>query len=124
MLGVAQHPDADRLRVCEVELGAEAPATIVCGAPNVAEGQFVAVATPGTRMPDGTKIKKGKLRGVRSEGMICSERELGLGEGHEGILVLSAEDFPGDEPLVAGEELRARLHASSQLPPLKLLNLA
>lgn len=115
VLSVQQHPDADRLRVCEVDLGAESAATIVCGAPNVAEGQFVAVATPGTRMPDGTKIKKGKLRGVRSEGMICSERELGLGEGHEGILVVSAEDFPGKSPLVAGEELRSRLPAVTVL---------
>lgn len=110
-----QHPDADRLRVCEVDIGGAEPATIVCGAPNVADGQFVAVATPGTRMPDGAKIKKGKLRGVRSEGMICSESELGLGEGHDGILVLAPEDFAAGKPLVPGEELRSLLPAVTVL---------
>jgi phenylalanyl-tRNA synthetase beta chain len=69
VLEVGPHPDADRLRVCEVDLGAEngdAPARIVCGAPNVAAGQTVAVARPGAVMPDGSRLKKAKLRGVLS----------------------------------------------------------
>jgi len=71
VLDVRPHPDADRLRVCTVDLGAsdgDGPATIVCGAPNVAAGQTVAVAKPGAVMPDGTKLKRAKLRGVVSEG--------------------------------------------------------
>ncbi len=79
VLSAEQHPDADRLRVCSVELGLpEGPATIVCGAPNVAAGQTVAVARPGAVMPDGTKLGKAKLRGVVSEGMILAESELDM----------------------------------------------
>jgi phenylalanyl-tRNA synthetase beta chain len=89
VLEAIQHPDADRLKVCTVELGDEdGPATIVCGAPNVAAGQTVAVARPGAVMPDGTKLRQAKLRGVVSEGMILSESELEIGSGGEGILVL------------------------------------
>jgi phenylalanyl-tRNA synthetase beta chain len=103
ILDVQPHPDADRLRVCTVDLGAsegESPATIVCGAPNVAAGQTVAVATPGAVMPDGIKLKRAKLRGVVSEGMILAENELEIGTGGEGILVLDeltldAEFAPG-----------------------------
>ncbi|MBK8295305.1 MAG: phenylalanine--tRNA ligase subunit beta [Solirubrobacterales bacterium] len=84
---VEEHPDADRLRVCTVDDG-EGERTIVCGAPNVAAGQTVVVALPGAVMPGGMKIKKAKLRGVPSEGMICSESELGLGDGKDGIMVL------------------------------------
>ncbi|EPR40786.1 Phenylalanyl-tRNA synthetase beta chain [Desulfovibrio sp. X2] len=82
-----RHPDADKLSVTRVDVGSEV-LDIVCGAPNVARGQKVAVATVGTTLPDGLTIKKAKLRGQPSNGMICSERELGLGEGHSGILVL------------------------------------
>ncbi|MDH3519053.1 MAG: phenylalanine--tRNA ligase subunit beta [Myxococcales bacterium] len=82
------HPNADKLSVCSVELGDGAPRQIVCGAPNVAAGQKVAVALPGVRLPDGTLLKKAKIRGVSSQGMICSQRELQLGDEHEGILVL------------------------------------
>jgi phenylalanyl-tRNA synthetase beta chain len=91
VLDVQPHPDADRLRVCTVDLGdgdGEGPATIVCGAPNVAASQTVAVARPGAVMPDGTKLKQAKLRGVVSEGMILAENELEIGSGGEGILVL------------------------------------
>jgi phenylalanyl-tRNA synthetase beta chain len=91
VLACERHPNADRLSVCEVDLGdvrPEGPATIVCGAPNVAAGQTVAVACPGARMPDGMEIKRAKLRGVVSEGMICAERELAIGTGGEGIMVL------------------------------------
>ena len=82
------HPDAEKLSVCTVDVGAEEPLTIVCGAPNVAAGQRVAVATVGTTLPGDFKIKKSKIRGVPSFGMICSIRELDLGDEHDGIWVL------------------------------------
>jgi phenylalanyl-tRNA synthetase beta chain len=82
------HPDADRLSVCRVDVGDGEPLEIVCGAPNVAAGQKVAVAPVGTVLPDGTRLRRTKIRGVVSNGMICSERELGLGDEHAGILVL------------------------------------
>src|SRR6201995_2334652 len=85
-----RHPDADRLSVCLVDTGDGEPAQIVCGAPNVASGQTVAVARPGAVMPDGTKLKQAKLRGVGSEGMILAENALEIGSGGEGILVLDA----------------------------------
>jgi phenylalanyl-tRNA synthetase beta chain len=86
-----QHPDADRLTVCRVDVGNEAPQTIVCGAPNVAAGQTVAVALPGAIMPDGTKLGEAELRGVRSAGMILAEDEVGIGEDHAGIMVLEPD---------------------------------
>lgn len=85
--GAEPHPDADRLSVCRVDTG-DGVRTIVCGAPNVAAGQTVVAALPGARMPDGTRIREAELRGVASEGMICSESELGLGAESDGILVL------------------------------------
>jgi len=85
-----QHPDADRLSHCRVDIGTGTELSIVCGAPNVATGQKVAVVQAGISLPDGTKIKRSKIRGVESQGMICSTRELGLGEEHDGILVLDA----------------------------------
>jgi phenylalanyl-tRNA synthetase beta chain len=94
----APHPDADRLSLCRVDVGEGEPLEIVCGAPNVAAGQKVAVATAGTKLPDGTKIKKSKIRGVTSHGMICSARELLLGDEHAGILVLDPE-APVGRPL-------------------------
>jgi phenylalanyl-tRNA synthetase beta chain len=94
-----KHPDADKLSVCSVDVGAEAPVTIVCGAPNVDAGQTVAVVQPGAVMPDGTKIKKAKLRGVESNGMILSERELELSEDHDGIIQLEQHfDVEGIDP--------------------------
>ncbi|MGN6371938.1 MAG: phenylalanine--tRNA ligase subunit beta [Solirubrobacteraceae bacterium] len=100
VLSAEPHPNADRLRVCSVDVGGESPAGIVCGAPNVAAGQTVAVALPGARMPDGTRIKAAKLRGVPSSGMILAEDELGIGADHGGImvldqLILDAELAPG-----------------------------
>ncbi|HVS99307.1 MAG TPA: phenylalanine--tRNA ligase subunit beta, partial [Solirubrobacterales bacterium] len=95
-----QHPDADRLRVCTVEVGEDGPRTVVCGAPNVAAGQTVAVALPGARMPGGEKLRKAKLRGVASEGMILAADELEIGDDHEGTLVL-------DDGLAAGTPLAA-----------------
>ncbi|MBQ9452268.1 MAG: phenylalanine--tRNA ligase subunit beta [Desulfovibrio sp.] len=82
------HPQSDHLHVCKVDVGQNEPLDIVCGAPNVAQGQKVPVALVGTVMPDGMVIKKAKLRGALSMGMICSERELGLTEDHSGIMVL------------------------------------
>ncbi|WP_285906906.1 phenylalanine--tRNA ligase subunit beta [Pseudodesulfovibrio pelocollis] len=88
------HPEADKLSVCRVDVGDEV-LDIVCGAPNVAAGQKVPVARVGTTMPDGLKIKKAKLRGVGSYGMICSERELGFSDDHQGIWVLDDSFAPG-----------------------------
>lgn len=85
------HPNSDHMHICKVDAGQGELLNIVCGAPNVAAGQTVAVALLGTTMPDGTVIKKAKLRGEPSFGMICSERELGLSDDHEGILVLPDE---------------------------------
>jgi len=95
VLSAEQHPDADRLRVCSVDLGGEEPAQIVCGAPNVAAGQTVAVARPGALMPDGTRLRKAKLRGVESAGMILSEPELEIGAEGRGIMVLDDALVPG-----------------------------
>ena len=89
-----QHPNADRLSLTTINVGADEPLHIVCGAPNVAAGQKVPVATIGTVMyskDDSFKIKKGKIRGEVSEGMICAEDELGLGTNHDGIMVLDAD---------------------------------
>ncbi|MGG7048366.1 MULTISPECIES: phenylalanine--tRNA ligase subunit beta [unclassified Campylobacter] len=82
-----KHPDADKLSICQVDIGGE-NLQIVCGAKNVEAGQFVAVATTGTTMPNGLEIKKAKLRGVESCGMICSSTELGLVKINDGIMVL------------------------------------
>jgi phenylalanyl-tRNA synthetase beta chain len=84
-----RHPDADRLNVCLVETGDGEPSQIVCGAPNVAAGQTVAVARPGAVMPDGTTLKIAKLRGQPSNGMILAEDEVSIGTDHDGIMVLS-----------------------------------
>jgi len=89
------HPDADKLSVCMIDLGDGEPKQIICGAPNIAAGQKVPVATIGTTFPDGMKIKKAKLRGVVSNGMVCSERELDLSQDHSGIMVLDEQAKPG-----------------------------
>ena len=92
------HPNSDHLHITTVDLGAGEPATIVCGAPNVAAGQTVVVATLGTTLYDGdqaVRIKKSKIRGVESSGMICAEDELGLGASHDGIMVLPDGIAPG-----------------------------
>ncbi len=93
---VEPHPNADKLRLVEVDYGMGA-LSVVCGAPNVAEGQLVALARTGTELPGG-KLKASTIRGVRSEGMICAEDELGLSDDHEGILVLP-DDIPKGTPL-------------------------
>ncbi len=93
------HPDATKLRVCRVDLGEEEPLQIVCGAANVAAGQRVPVARVGAVLPNNFKIKKAKLRGVASQGMICSASELGLAETSDGIMTL-----PTDAPV--GQDFR------------------
>lgn len=94
-----KHANADKLKVTTVDLGNGTPVQIVCGAPNVAAGQKVPVATVGTMLYDdkgeGFKIKKGKIRGEESHGMICAEDELGLGQSHDGIMVLDESLVPG-----------------------------
>ena len=85
------HPNSDHMHVCSVNIGAEEPVQIVCGAPNVAQGQKVIVATLGTKLYDGEEcftIKRSKLRGIESLGMICAEDEIGIGTSHDGIIVL------------------------------------
>jgi phenylalanyl-tRNA synthetase beta chain len=97
---VEQHPNADRLRVCQVDPGDGGTEllNIVCGAPNVHVDMRRAVARIGAVLPGGLKIKRSKLRGVVSEGMLCSSRELGLGDEHDGIMALPA-DAPSGTPL-------------------------
>ena len=99
VLTCKKHPNADRLKLTQVDIGAAEPVQIVCGAPNVAEGQKVPVATIGTTLftkeGEPWQIKKGKIRGEESHGMICAEDELGLGDGHDGIMVLEEGLVPG-----------------------------
>ena len=99
VLSVETHPDADKLRVCQVAVGGDAPLQIVCGAPNVCAGMKAPLATVGGRMPDDMKIRKAKLRGIVSHGMLCSARELGLSDEHQGLM-----DLPADAPV--GSDLR------------------
>jgi phenylalanyl-tRNA synthetase beta chain len=95
VLSRERHPDADKLSLCRVAVGDAEPLQIVCGAPNVAAGQKVAVAVVGTVLPGNFKIKKSKIRGVESRGMICSVRELELGDEHDGIWVLPPDSQVG-----------------------------
>ena len=98
VLTCVDHPDSDHLHITTVDLGGPEPEQIVCGAPNVAAGQTVVVATVGTTLYDGdreVKIKKSKIRGVESRGMICAEDELGLGASHDGIIVIDEDIKPG-----------------------------
>ncbi len=99
VLTCENHPNADRLKLTTVDVGQETPLQIVCGAPNVAAGQKVPVATIGTTLytkeGEAWVIKKGKIRGEASQGMICAEDEIGVGESHAGIMVLNEELVPG-----------------------------
>lgn len=102
-----KHPDADKLNVCQVDIGEDEPVQIVCGAPNVDAGQYVIVAKVGGRLPGGIKIKRAKLRGERSEGMICSLQEIGISSNYvpkmfeSGIYVFSEAQVPGTDALQA-----------------------
>ncbi|HFD7491167.1 TPA: phenylalanine--tRNA ligase subunit beta [Staphylococcus aureus] len=102
-----KHPDADKLNVCQVDIGEDEPVQIVCGAPNVDAGQYVIVAKVGGRLPGGIKIKRVKLRGERSEGMICSLQEIGISSNYipksfeSGIYVFSEAQVPGTDALQA-----------------------
>ncbi|HDG5642649.1 TPA: phenylalanine--tRNA ligase subunit beta [Staphylococcus aureus] len=102
-----KHPDADKLNVCQVDIGEDEPVQIVCGAPNVDAGQYVIVAKVGGRLPGGIKIKRAKLRGERSEGMICSLQEIGISSNYipksfeSGIYVFSESQVPGTDALQA-----------------------
>ena len=119
ILSAEQHPDADRLRVCKVDAGTGQELQIVCGAPNARAGIKIPCALVGAELPPaeaGGKpfmIKVGKLRGVESQGMLCSGRELGLGEDHEGIL-----ELPADAPV--GEDIRKYLDLDDQVFVIKL----
>ena len=119
ILSAEQHPDADRLRVCKVDAGTGQELQIVCGAPNARVGIKIPCALVGAELPPaeaGAKpfmIKVGKLRGVESQGMLCSGRELGLGDDHEGIL-----ELPADAPV--GKDIRAYLDLDDQIFVIKL----
>ena len=101
------HPDSDHLHITKVDAGAGEPLTVVCGAPNVAAGQKVLFAQLGTVLPGDFKIKKSKIRGVESFGMICAEDELGIGTSHDGIMVLP-------EDAVVGTPAREFLHLKTE----------
>jgi phenylalanyl-tRNA synthetase beta chain len=102
VLSVAPHPQADRLRMCQVSVAEGEPRQIVCGAPNVVAGMRAPVALPGARLPGGKEISATELRGVASQGMLCSARELGLGDDSSGLMVLPAA-------LPVGQDLREAL---------------
>jgi phenylalanyl-tRNA synthetase beta subunit (EC 6.1.1.20) len=112
ILSAEKHPDADRLRVCQVDVGESAPVTIVCGAANAAAGLKVPCARPGAVLP-GIAIKVAKVRGIESHGMLCSTKELGLAGDAEGLMVLEA-----DAPV--GEDIRTYLNLNDTLITLKL----
>jgi phenylalanyl-tRNA synthetase beta chain len=112
VLEVARHPNADRLSVCRVDVGAGAPLSVVCGAPNVAAGMKAPTALVGATLP-GMSIKQAQMRGVESHGMLCSAKELGLSEDHSGLLVLA------DNARV-GADVRAVLDLDDRLVTLKL----
>jgi phenylalanyl-tRNA synthetase beta chain len=114
VLAAKKHPNADRLRVTDVQIGPKEKKHIVCGAPNVAAGQKVAVILPGHKLPNGTLIKEAELRGVKSQGMICSVKELGLGDDHAGILVL-----PDDAPV--GKSFAAYIGLEDTVLDVKIL---
>lgn len=99
VLTCEDHPNSDHLHITTCDLGLEAPVQIVCGAPNVGAGQTVVVATVGTTLYDAEgnsfQIKRSKIRGTESFGMICAEDEIGVGESHDGIIVIDREVAPG-----------------------------
>ena len=116
VLATEKHPDADRLRVCKVDIGAGGePLQIVCGAPNVVPDMVVACATEGAVLPGGFKIKRAKMRGVESQGMLCSAKELGIAEDAEGLIAL-----PATLSSSLGKNVREALNLDAQVLTLKL----
>ncbi|MGE8642590.1 MAG: phenylalanine--tRNA ligase subunit beta, partial [Achromobacter sp.] len=113
IVDIAPHPDADKLRVCQVDDGSGERLQIVCGAPNAAAGLKVPLARVGAELPGGMKIGVAKMRGVQSSGMLCSARELGLSQDHAGLLELSAD-------MVPGQSIRDALNLDDTLFTLKL----
>ena len=113
VLEVVKHPDADRLNVCQVDIGTGTPQQIVCGAPNVAAGLKVPCALPGAKLPGDFTIKVAKVRGIESSGMLCSAKELGIAEDASGLLIL-----PADAPV--GQSIRQYLDLDDRLLTLKL----
>lgn len=113
VIEVVKHPDADRLNVCQVDIGGDTPQQIVCGAPNVAAGMKVPCALPGATLPGDFKIKVAKVRGVESSGMLCSAKELGIAEEASGLLAL-----PADAP--TGQLIRRLLDLDDHTFELKL----
>src|SRR5512137_1011700 len=113
VLSVARHPNADKLTVCEVDAGTGARLSIVCGAPNVAAGIRVPCALEGAVLPGDFRIKRTTMRGVESQGMLCSARELGLSEDHSGLLILDA-----DAPV--GQDIRTALDLDDRKLTIKL----
>ncbi|MDX9766187.1 MAG: phenylalanine--tRNA ligase subunit beta [Ectothiorhodospiraceae bacterium] len=95
VVSVAPHPDADKLRVCQVDDGGAVPVQVVCGAANVREGMHVPFARVGARLPGGLDIRKAKLRGIESFGMLCSAKELGLADSADGLMPLPDDAVPG-----------------------------
>ena len=108
-----KHPNADKLSLCEIDIGDGSNLQIICGAPNVKKDLKVVVATVGSVLPSGLKIKRAKLRGVESNGMLCSESEIGLSESHEGIIEL-------DGPCTLGENIRSTLDLDDQIIELDI----
>jgi phenylalanyl-tRNA synthetase beta chain len=113
VLEVVKHPDADRLNVCQVDIGSGTPQQIVCGAPNVAAGLKVPCALPGAKLPGDFTIKIAEVRGIESSGMLCSAKELGIADEASGLLVL-----PADAPV--GQSIRQYLDLDDRLLTLKL----
>jgi phenylalanyl-tRNA synthetase beta chain len=112
VLSVEKHPDSDKLKLCSVAVGESSPLQIVCGAPNVSVGMKVPCARVGARLP-GIEIKRAKVRGIESFGMLCSARELGLSDDHGGLLPLAAD-------ALVGEDIRRHLDLDDHLITLKL----
>ncbi|MGM0681053.1 MAG: phenylalanine--tRNA ligase subunit beta, partial [Thermodesulfobacteriota bacterium] len=107
VMTVEKHPDADRLFLCQVDVAGE-KRSVVCGAPNVRAGLITALALPGTELPSGLVVRESKIRGILSQGMLCSEKDLGISEDHSGIMEL-AGDYRSGQQLVQALDLKDTL---------------